>query len=80
MKLNLKELNKLIKETILEKYGSPAPSKPAPSREPGIAEPDTKPQPKRRTLTPPKEAPATKPKAESKDIINKIVKRYKGAK
>lgn len=84
MKIN--QLKKLIVEAIKE-YGE-APAKTKPNREPGIAEPGTKPSnpPKRRTLEPPKEAPKTKPKAENKvnenekQIINKIVQRYKSSK
>lgn len=83
--MKLTELRRLIVEAI--KAYEPAPAKP--DRKPGIAEPPTKPNtpaPKRRTLTPPKEAPKTKPKAEGKvnenekQILNKIVNRFKSSK
>ncbi len=85
-KLTLNELKKEICKALQEAGYETAPSKPR--REPGIAEPPTKPEknPKRRPLTPPKTAPETKPKAETKvnenekAILNKIVKRFKNSK
>lgn len=81
--MNLPKLKYLIRETIRQvKENGPAvaPSKPKPGTKPG-----TKPEKptKRRPLTPPKTAPQTSPKAEGKvnenerDILNKIVKRFK---
>ena len=82
-KITLAEIKKEIRKALREAGYEPSPNRP--KREPGIAEPPTKPEknPKRRTLTPPKEAPQTKPKAEGKikkgekNILNKIVNRYK---
>ncbi len=57
-------------DELYEKHGDPRRPSPNKPRElPGIAEPPSRtkePTPKRRTLNPPKEAPATKPKAEGK--------------
>lgn len=71
--------NPLTKKIVKE--NQPAPAKP--KTEPGITEPGTKEptKPKRRTLTPPTEAPDTKPKAKvnesEKELINKIAARFK---
>lgn len=69
--------NPLLQEENLEE-NQPAPAKPDKDTE---TLPGTKPTtPKRRTLTPPKEAPETRPKAKmnenDEEIINKIVKKY----
>lgn len=76
------ELRQLVKEAILE--SNPQPQRVSPDRE-TITKPETdtpERKPKRRTLTPPTEAPNTKPKAEGvikeneQDITNKIVQRF----
>lgn len=78
-----------LKYLIREEYrkireNSPTPTKP--TKEPTI-KPGTPEKPKkRRPLTPPKESPTTNPKAEgkvnenSKQILNKIVQRFKSRK
>jgi hypothetical protein len=69
--------NPLLKEENLEE-NQPAPAQPKPDTE---TVPGTKPTtPKRRTLTPPKEAPETRPKAVKEgddEIVQKIVAKYK---
>lgn len=71
--------NPLLKEENLEE-NQPAPAKPSPGRDTETM-PGTKPTtPKRRTLTPPKETPETRPKAmtENEDeLVQKIVAKYK---
>jgi hypothetical protein len=68
--------NPLLKDENLEE-NQPAPAKPERGTE---TAPGTKPTtPKRRTLTPPKEAPETRPKAmneNEEEIVNQIVKKY----
>lgn len=85
--MRLNELRKMILEAIKEYGHQPAPSKPVPRREPGIKEPPTKPEKptRRRPLTPPKEAPKTRPKAEGlseneKAILKKITNRFNNLK
>ena len=74
-------IRRIIKQALIENQPATTPSKP--KTEPGIAEPGTKEptKPKRRTLTPPTEAPDTKPKAKvnesEKELINKIAARFK---
>ena len=69
--------NPLLKEENLEE-NQPAPAQPKHDTE---TVPGTKPTtPKRRTLTPPKETPETRPKAmaENEDeLVQKIVAKYK---
>ena len=77
------ELKRIIKETILKEMRPGTKEKPG-TKEPGIKEPGPK-EPKRRTLQPPKEVPKTVPKAEGlkendKDMVKKIVQKYKGFK
>ena len=75
------DLKQIIKEVLMENQPKVAPSRPQPTT---IPRPDTKPEPKpkRRTLTPPIEAPTTKPKAEGvikeneQDVANKIAQRF----
>lgn len=80
MKLNETQLRNLIRRRIKSLLEAPAP---APEKEPDIAEPDTDTprKPRRRTLTPPKEAPNTRPKASTNEnedeLINKIAQKYK---
>jgi len=80
MELNETQLRNLIRKRIKNLLESPAP---APEKEPDIAEPDTDTprKPRRRTLTPPKEAPNTRPKASTNEnedeLINKIAQKYK---
>jgi hypothetical protein len=71
------ELKEIIKEFIKSNKPQPTPYNP----DVEIAEPDTETKPvRRRTLTPPTEAPETKPKAqkegEEMDLANKIGKRF----
>ena len=80
------ELRQLVKEAILE--SNPQPQRVSPDRE-TITKPETdtpERKPKRRTLTPPTEAPNTKPKAEGvikeneQQISDKIAQRYNNLK
>lgn len=71
------EIKEIIKEFI--KSNKPQPTLPTPDIE--TAEPDIETKPiRRRTLTPPTEAPETKPKAQNEgeemDLANKIGKRF----
>jgi hypothetical protein len=80
MKLTETQLRNLIRRRIKNLLESPAP---APEKKPDVAEPDTDTprKPRRRTLTPPKEAPNTRPKASTNEnedeLINKIAQKYK---
>ena len=83
--MNQDQLKKLIKERIkkLIDENQPSPSK---SPKPDVLEPDTdtpsRPE-RRRTLTPPKEAPKTRPKATNEneeELLNKIATKYRSLK
>lgn len=83
--MNQDQLRKLIRERVRQLLeNQPAPSQPKPD----VAEPDTdtpsKPKPRRRTLTPPEEAPSTKPKASTneneEELLDKIAKKYQSLK
>lgn len=74
------QLKQIIKETLLENQPERAPQRQSPDRE-VIEKPDTAPEKptRRRTLTPPTEAPNTRPKAikeNDKGIADKIASRF----
>ena len=70
------KIREVIDKVLMENEPKPSPARP--QREPQVVpkEPGTRPK-RRRTLTPPKTAPDTKPKASEKDLLKKIEDRYK---
>ena len=79
---NKDQIRQFIKECIKEILENEL----SPSTKPDIAEPDTDTpkKPKRRTLTPPKVAPQTRPKASTneneEELLNKITQKYRSLK
>lgn len=76
--MKLREFKQVVRSIVQENLPATKPNRP--EVHPGTPE---KPK-KRRTLTPPKTAPATEPKAESQiregDILSKIAQRFKTGK
>jgi len=69
------ELKEMIRKAIQEQKPAPeAPPKETPTITPSKPDRDT---PRRRRISPPKEAPKTKPKAlKEQEMVNKIAKKF----
>jgi hypothetical protein len=86
MKINRSKLQEMIREAINEviNENAPAPSKPQSTPTPGVKDPSIKPDEKkpRRPLGNPNVKPAPKAKLNEseKEILAKIINRYKNAK